>query len=317
MLDFCKPVLVFLRRRKSRAHKMVVSPPRSKGPPLNALRAFEAAARLGGFAAAGDELCVTPGAIAQHVKALEAWAGAQLFERRSQGVQLTPLGASVMNDFDTAFDLLGEAVQTLRSRAAPTDIRIAALPSVAQLWLSPRLPAIRSAAPEVTVSVTAMEWRPNLRREPFDLAVFFEDMPVSPGSIDLCQDVIFPVCAPTVAVRLRHPSNLANMTCLHDTNWSEDWDLWITSALQGQSFDTRGPVFSLYSLAVEEAQNGAGVLIGHEPLVRSHLECGALVAPFQTRVTLDRTLSIAVAKPAVANAVMDGIIEALKASELT
>ena len=68
---------------------MPVSPPRPKGPPLNALRAYEAAARLGGFAAAAEELCVTPGAISQHIKTLEDWAGAPLFLRRSHGVRLT------------------------------------------------------------------------------------------------------------------------------------------------------------------------------------------------------------------------------------
>ena len=71
---------------------MSVAPPRPKGPHLNALRAFEAAARLGGFRMAAGELGVTPGAIAQHVKALEEWAGAALFERQSQGVVLTALG---------------------------------------------------------------------------------------------------------------------------------------------------------------------------------------------------------------------------------
>lgn len=294
---------------------MPVSAPRLKGPPLNALRAFEAAARLGGFAAAANELCVTPGAIAQQVKSLEAWVGVPLFVRRSQGVQLTPLGNSVMAEFSTAFDFLGEAVHTLRTRAAPKQIRIAALPSVAQLWISPRLPAIRSTAPDVAISVTAMEWPPNLRRELFDLAIFFEDEPISPASIELCRDVIFPVCAPAIAAGLQHPSELSGMTCLHDASWSDDWALWISSALQGEALATQGPVFSLYSLAVEEAKNGAGVLVGHECLIQSHLDSGALVAPFQTRVTLDRVLSMIAAKPAVANAAMDGIIEAFKASE--
>ena len=82
---------------------MAVSPLRPQGPPLNALRAFEAAARLGGFAAAAEELCVTPGAVAQHVKTLESWADALLFERRSQGVRLTAIGEHVLADFVSAF----------------------------------------------------------------------------------------------------------------------------------------------------------------------------------------------------------------------
>ena len=112
---------------------MPVSPPRPKGPPLNALRAFEAAIRLGGFAQAADELCVTPGAISQHIKALEDWAEAPLFERRSQGVVPTEFGLSLAEPFATAFDSIGQAVRHLRSGAQQETIHIAALPSVAQL----------------------------------------------------------------------------------------------------------------------------------------------------------------------------------------
>ena len=109
----------------------MLEPVRPKGPPLNALRAFESAARLGGFAAAASELCVTPGAITQHIKTLEAWVGAPLFKRHSKGVVLTTLGESTFNEFVQAFDQLGSAVQNLRSRAAPDTVRIAALPSIA------------------------------------------------------------------------------------------------------------------------------------------------------------------------------------------
>ena len=292
---------------------MPVLPPRPRNPPLNALRAFEAAARLDSFAAAANELCVTPGAIAQQVKILETWAGAPLFERRAQGVQLTSLGLGVRAHFIAAFDQLGEAVQILGKCANPKTVRIATLPSIAQLWLSPRFAAIRSAAPDVTLSVTAMESRPNLQREPFDLSIFFEDTPLSSGMIELVQDIIFPVCAPETATRLHHPRDLANETFLHDLNWSEDWVLWIASALPGIKLDTHGSSFSLYSLAVEEAKNGAGVLIGHETLVAAHLAAGTLVAPFQSRTKLNRALSVTIAKSITNDSTLNKIIEALMA----
>jgi LysR family glycine cleavage system transcriptional activator len=290
---------------------MTVSPPRPKGPPLNALRAFEAAARLGGFAKAAEELSVTPGAVAQHIKALEAWAGADLFERRSQGVQLTLLGASVAEHFADAFDRLGGAVQAMRSEAAPGQIHIAALPSVAQLWLSPKLPAIRAAAPEVTISVTALEHRPNMLREPFDLCIFFEEGPLKPGRSEIGEDVIFPVCAPSLLPSLQSPADLKTVPCLYDSTWSDDWPVWLEDALPGERLDTSGPAFSLYSLAVEEARNGAGVLMGHELLLRPHLDAGDLVAPFERRVVLDRRLTIAVAPSTSANAMLDQITDAL------
>ena len=168
----------------------------------------------------------------------------------------------------------------MRIEAAPNQIHIAALPSVAQLWLSPKLPAIRTAAPEVTISVTALEHRPNMLREPFDLCIFFEDGPFEPDGIEIGRDVIFPVCAPSLLPRLKSPLDLMTVPCLHDSTWSDDWLIWLDEALPGERLDTRGPAFSLYSLAVEEARNGAGILIGHELLLRTDLDTGVLVAPF-------------------------------------
>ncbi|MGJ8616901.1 MAG: LysR family transcriptional regulator, partial [Sulfitobacter sp.] len=136
---------------------MPIKPPRPRGPHLNAMRCFEASARLGGFSAAADELSVTPGAVSQQVKALEDWVGVPLFERRSQGVALTSLGIQVADEFMAAFDALGSALHSLRAKAPQTKINIAALPSVAQLWLGPRLPMVRATFPDLSISVTAME----------------------------------------------------------------------------------------------------------------------------------------------------------------
>lgn len=266
-------------------------------PPLNALRAFEAAARLGGFTAAAEELCVTPGAISQHIKTLEAWSGAPLFERRSQGVSLTSLGHQVAGDFHRAFDQIGDAVRGLRSTATPNDIRIATLPSIAQLWLLPRLPEIRRALPGTVISVTTIDRPPNLRREPFNLSVFFEDVSTPTNSLKICDETIFPVCAPDVAVRLASPKDMANESFLHDATWKDDWDRWLASVAPDLHLNTTGPVFSLFSLAVEEAKNGAGVLIGHEPLVSAHLASGALVAPFEFKLRPNRVLAIDLAAP--------------------
>jgi LysR family glycine cleavage system transcriptional activator len=267
---------------------MAVSPPRPKDLPLNALRAFEAAARLGGFAAAAQELGVTPGAVTAHVKTLEAQLGAALFERTARGVELNALGQRVLPGFIEAFDALGEAVQTLRSEAAPRTVHIATLPSIAQLWLSPRLPALREAAPGISISITAMEEPPNLKRAPHDLCLFYG----GDAQGALARDVIFPVCAPGVAQRLKTPADLAAATCISDAAWADDWAAWAKVAMPGVAFSPRGPVYSLYTLAVAEAVNGAGVLIGHESLVSDHLRRGELVAPFDVRVTLDRHLRL-------------------------
>ena len=292
---------------------MPVSPPRPKMPQLNALRAFEAAARLSSISAAADELCVTPAAVAQQVKALEAWTGEKLFKRNAKGVSLTPLGSSVLKNFSAAFDSLGEAVQKLRTNAAPFEVRIAALPSIAQLWVSPRLPEIRSAMPEISVSVSALEQKPNLLRDPFDLAVFYEDSETESQAIRLMQDSIFLVCSPDLAKRLKTVGDLAGEVFLHDSTWKNDWNTWLSVASPHQNLNKSGPEFSLYALAVEECKNGAGVLIGHEALVRPQIEAGQLVAPFELKVTLPLKLAFSTMKPLEDNSVLSKVATMLTA----
>ena len=271
----------------------MLTPPKHKAPPLNALRAFESAARLGGFTAAAAELSVTPGAVAQQIKSLEVWAGAVLFERMSQGVRLTELGKQVSLDFGVAFDLIGQASNKLRSGAVSKQIRIAVLPSVAQLWLSNRLPQARTLVPDVNISITALDRAPNLLREPYDLSLFFYDQSeLSDHAVKICADRIFPVCSPLLAESLKQPSDLKGLSFLHDTSWLGDWKNWLDDVCPEQLIDSKGPSFSLYSLAVQEAQNDAGVLIGHEPLVRAAIQNGSLVAPFSDRIELPHFLAI-------------------------
>ena len=235
---------------------------------------------------------MTPAAIAQQVKALENWTGAKLFKRNAHGVDLTPLGARVLADFSLAFDQLGIAVQNLRTSAAPLEIRIAALPSIAQLWVSPRLPKIRLAMPELSISVSALEQKPSLVREPFDMAIFFDHDQPGDNSWSIGRDMIFPVCTPAIARRLSQVEDLANEVFLHDSTWSDDWKAWLAVASPSKNLNKSGPEFSLYALALEECKNGAGILIGHEALVRPHLEAGELVAPFKTKVSLPRYLAL-------------------------
>lgn len=288
---------------------MAVAPPRPKDLPLTALRAFEAAARLQSFAAAGVELGITPGAVTAHIKGLETALGARLFDRTPRGVVLTAIGQRALPEFTQAFDSLGQAVQTLRAEAAPQTVHIATLPAIAQLWLSPRLPGLRAAAPEISISITAMEAPPNLKRTPYDLSLFYGDT----GDL-IAPDVIFPVCAPQLARRLQTPADLAQVTCLTDASWSQDWARWAKVALPEQGFAPRGPVFSLYALAVEEAAGGAGVLIGHQALVATHLAAGALVAPFAQRVTLPGGLRLWSARPMRAGTAVERVARFLKAA---
>jgi LysR family glycine cleavage system transcriptional activator len=277
---------------------MSLTPRRPRLVSLNALRAFEAAARLGGFRAAAEELSVTPAAVAQQVKALEDWAGAPLFERQRRGVRLTRLGARTAAALTPGFDAIGAAAGALRAEAAPDALAIAALPSLAGLWLTPRLAGLRAALPGAAISVTAMERPPNLAREPFDLALFYAPAPGAAETVDLGADEIAPVAAPAVAARLRRPADLVGETLLADAHWAEDWPAWLRAA--GAPALSPQSTHSLFALALAEAEAGAGVLIGHRHLTAAAERAGRLVRPFAETLRLDRalTLSRATEKPA-------------------
>lgn len=282
-------------------------------PPLNGLRVFEAVARLGSFVAAADELCVTPAAVSQQIKALEAWLGMGLFDRHAQGVSLNDAGRNAATDLTQAFDIMGGAVVGLLRKANPLTIRIAALPSVAHLWLAPRLGALRAAVPDLRVSVTARETPPNLKREPFDLSLFVLDHDGVEGALAIARDEIFPVCAPDIAARLTTPADLAAETLLSDVNWHADWEIWNAGVDAGLDLRTPGPTFSLYGLALEEAKNSAGVLMGHGFLVDEPLRRGRLVAPFAEKIALNRSLCLQIGDARGHDAVIDQIVAVLLA----
>ena len=262
-------------------------------PALNALKAFEAAARHESFAQAAAELGVTAAAVSHQVKALEAWLGSALFARHAQGLSLTETGKRVLPSIVRAFDAMGDAVQTHAAASPQRQLAIAALPSVAQLWLAPRLPALRKLFPNLQPSIHALEEPPNFRREPFDLAIFYRERP-SPELIEktVCDDIIFPVCAPALAAELRTPSDLANVQLLFDTSWTRDWPIWLRAAGVPHIETRSGLGFSLFSLALQAAIDGAGVLVAHEALVSEALAAGTVVAPFAVKASTGASLSI-------------------------
>ncbi|MCR9214998.1 MAG: LysR family transcriptional regulator [Proteobacteria bacterium] len=269
---------------------MSVAPPRPKGPPLNAMRAFEAAARHCSFVAAGEELNVTPGAVSQHVKTLETWSGVSLFQRNAQGVELTAAGRSLLKDFSDAFDAIAVATHSLRNLSPDADVHIAALPSIAQLWLPTRLGKIRGHFPDLNFSVTALETPPSLTRDLFDLSVFFGVPDDSLNQIVLAPDEVFPVCSPKLAKQIAKGQKLDSFALLHDQTWHDDWATWSKNSGIPLEDPESGPRYSLYSLAVEEAKAGAGILLGHTCLLEEALAAGTLVPVFDKSYSSGRSL---------------------------
>lgn len=257
-------------------------------PPLKSLRAFEAAARHCSFVKAADELGVTPSAVAQQVRLLENWLGHPLFFRHAHGISATRPTALVEKELTKAFDALSKAVQELRSTTVPNQVRIATQPSIAQLWLSERLPAIKEQFPDLEISIFAHDKPPNLNRDLFDIAIFYAaEVPLDAVGRVILTDVLFPVCAPSLPIDY---DDFSGVTLIHDGTWRSDWEKWLKVACAEHVSSQRGPVFSLYSLALKSAMNGDGMLMGRRALVEQSLETGRLRRPFKLEVPGDKLI---------------------------
>lgn len=275
---------------------------------MTALRAFEAAARLGSFQGAADELSVTPGAIAQQIKKLEAWAGIRLFDRHAQGVSLTPAAARAVPDLTRALDTLGQAARILRQTSDIAEIRIAALPAVAQLWLSPRLSALKAALSGVDLSIYALDQCPSLDRGTYDLAIYPKT-----GGITLARNQLVPVAAPAVAATVTELGDLNSAALIHDVAWKNDWsDLAVANGIEGMNC-RRGPAHSLYSIAVERCIAGDGILIGHTALIDKHLAETRLCRVLPDLAISGPDICLSVPEPPLP-AILQRVIDAIRAT---
>jgi LysR family glycine cleavage system transcriptional activator len=249
-------------------------------PPLNALRAFEAAARHASFSAAGKELNVTHGAVSHQVRGLEEHLGVLLFHRTGRAVALTAEGRRLLPALTEAFDRIGRAVAELGGEA-DRPLAIGVEPSFAARWLVLRLARFRQAHPGIEVSLLPSTQLVDFDREDVDLAIRY-GRGGWPGLIveRLMDDTYFPVAAPEIASRLAKPADLAGETLLHEESTSY-WQAWLELAGVADVVDAgRGPRFTESSLALQAAAAGQGVALGGAALGGLDLADGRLVRPF-------------------------------------
>jgi LysR family transcriptional regulator, glycine cleavage system transcriptional activator len=254
--------------------------------PLNALRTFEACARLGSFLQAADELAVTPGAVSRQIQGLEAELGVRLFDRFNRSVVLTEPGARLAEGVADALSRLEEAVH--RIRPTPDNrLVVSVLHSLAAKWLVPRLPLFEQAYPGVEVLVSASDRPVDLAREGVDVALRLGSGSY-PGldSLLLMKAVSFAVCSPRLLEgpnALRAPEDLAHVPLIHDITIRSDeptWASWLAGAGVEGVDASRGQHFSNSYLAIDAAVAGRGVALADHALVIDDLAAGRLVRPF-------------------------------------
>ena len=268
---------------------------RRRLPPLNALRAFEAAARHLNFSRAADELSVTPGAVSQQIQNLEDYVGAALFKRTPKGLLLTDAAQTALPALREAFDRLAEAASLLTAAVDGRRLTLTAPPSFATKWLVPRLGAFEQAHPVVDVWLSAAIELVDLAAGEVDVAIRY-GAGRYPGLevTRLFAEAVIPVASPEhLAARpLNNPSDLANHILLHDgspdfDDSCPDWSMWLAARGLRNIDGMRGPRFNQSSLVIEAAVNGRGVALAKRTLAQADLEAGRLVAPLQIATAVD------------------------------
>jgi len=256
-------------------------------PSLNALRAFEAAARHLSFTKAAAELNVTQAAISHQVKTLEDQLGLPLFRRLNRRLLLTDAGQVYGSSLTRTFDGIAEATERITAQRGGGSLRISTLPSLAAKWLLPRLSRFRTRHPEIDVLVSAAHGLADFRRDDVHLAIRYGKGNY-PGleTVSLMDDEIFVVCSPqllTSGPPLRDPADLKHHTLLHDSSAEagrRDWRAWLERVGVSGVDPDRGPGFSDSNLIIEAVIAGEGVALTRRSLAADDLAAGRLTIPF-------------------------------------
>lgn len=258
-------------------------------PPLNALRAFEAAGRHLSFSKAAAELHVTPAAVSQQVKALEDYLGVPLFRRLNRALLLTDVGQLSLPAFSEGFDRLADGIANIESSQDESVLSVSVSPSVAAKWLMPRMDRFYRAHPGIDLRIEATEALADFETDGIDIAIRYGagNYPGMRTDI-LMEEEVFPVCSPMLVdgdTPLRTVADLARFPLLHlswvshDGSWP-DWRMWLTAAGHPEIDATRGPRFGQFGMAVDAAIEGLGVALGSTAVVADDLASGRLVKPF-------------------------------------
>ncbi|MDJ0951414.1 MAG: transcriptional regulator GcvA [Alphaproteobacteria bacterium] len=253
-------------------------------PPLNALRVFEAAGRLGSFSRAADELHITPSAVSHQIRSLEDHLQIKLFRRLNRKVVLTADGAAYLPPLQAAFSEIAAASHRIAAGSDSGQLAITLVPTFAIRWLVPRLSRFRKRHPDIEVRLSTSIEPVDFARSDVDLGIRYGkgDWPGLHRDKLFCEE-LFPVCSPALLegdVPLEKPEDLVHHTLLHVIARIDDWRMWLTAAGVVGVDPEKGPQFPSSALALEAAAGGLGLAIGDRWMMSEDLKQGRLVEPF-------------------------------------
>lgn len=260
-------------------------------PPLNALKAFEAAARSESCTRAAEELCVTQGAVSQQVRALEATLGIKLFIREHQRLVITQAGREYFAVVRDALDRIAVGTERLVQRQTSGVLTVSTSPDFAAKWLVHRLDQFVEAHPDIDLRVSATLHHVDFVREDVDIAVRHGDGNW-PGLdvVRLCSEQLFPVCSPKLVSgrnRIAQASDLLKFPLLRLDDW-KTWSRWFDAAGVADPV-ARGPVLNRASMLIDAAVDGQGIALARTALAAWDLINGRLVKPIDVSLRMSKT----------------------------
>lgn len=260
-------------------------------PPLNSLRAFEAAARHLSFRQAADELNVTPGAISQQIKQLEATLGVQLFIRTTRALALSEPAQAALPAIRSGFENLHDGIRSLQAHHDPGVLTVSISPSFGMRWLLPRLERFREAHPNYEVRIDASNRLADFSRGSVDVALRYGKGDYGNLTSELLiSDIAFPVCSPRLLApphKLTEPADLQDQALLHvdwemESDSAPSWARWLDYAGFTGVDTSRGIRFSMDDMAVSAAISGLGLVVAARAFVVTDLAAGRLIKPFSS-----------------------------------
>ena len=258
-------------------------------PPLSALRAFEAAARMMSFSKAADELNVTPAAISHQIHALEQDLGVSLFRRLNRAIELTASARVLLPGLSDAFAGIQASVRRLRAHNDTGTLNVTVSPSFAAKWLVLRLHRFQERYPQIDVRISASDEIVDLTRGDFDVAIRYGSGRYPGLDVELLlKNEVFPACSPQLLASgppLRSPDDLRHHALIHDQAVERDplvptWPMWLRAAGVKDVSATSGLSFSGSHLALDAAIAGHGVVLAYSTIAAADLAAGRLVRLF-------------------------------------
>lgn len=248
-------------------------------PPLDTLRAFEAAARSGSFSAAAEALNLTHGAVSRQVAKLEHWLGLRVFERQARGVALTPEGQRLFQRTQEAFSLFVDSADRWSEPRGAAVVRFSATPSVCSLWLMPRWQRLESGDLPLRIVLQVDHRRVDLDDEGIDLAIRC-GRGGAPGrvSVQLFEEWCYPIASPALAQAIGEgrPERFLEQPLIHDSD-AAGWRAWFNAYGLDYRPRPQDRRFEDYNLVLDAAACGLGVALSRPPLAQAQVDAGRVV----------------------------------------